>query len=177
MEIKAGCKFDIDAMTALTHLSMFKRADPKKRMVFWTVASSILLLIVVLEIIVFGADLILFILLGLIIFWCLLEYYIYFLVPRIRYKALAKMKEAENEYVFYDNIMKAFTISAEYSGEAEIEYSLFARVYETSTYFFLYQTNHQVFIVDKSTVAGGTAEVIRNKLAGFVKDKYIICKY
>jgi hypothetical protein len=41
----------------------------------------------------------------------------------------------------------------------------------------IYQTNNQVFIVDKSTVEGGTAEEIRNKLCTFVKDKYIICKY
>ena len=39
------------------------------------------------------------------------------------------------------------------------------------------QTNIQVFVVDKSTIEGGTVEEIRNKLSAFVKDKYILCKY
>ncbi len=58
-----------------------------------------------------------------------------------------------------------------------MEYSLFTKVYETSDYFFLYQTNNQVFLVDKSTVEGGSVDDIRNKLSSFVKDKYYICKY
>ena len=98
----------------------------------------------------------------------LLECYLYFLLPKIRYKALAKMKDAENEYIFCDNVLKTFTKSQEYNGEAEIEYSLFVKVYETTKYLFLYQTNNQVFIVDKNTVEGGTIEEIRNEL----KNKY-----
>ena len=73
--------------------------------------------------------------------------------------------------------MKVFTKSEEYNGEAEIEYSVFIKIYETSKYFFLYQTNNQVFLVDKSTIEGGSVEGIRNKLSSFVKDKYFICKY
>ena len=87
------------------------------------------------------------------------------------------MKEAENEYVFYDNEIKAFTASTEYNGEAKIEYSLFVKVYETSKYFFLYQTNNHVFVVDKSTVEGGNINDIRTVLAGAINGKYIICKY
>ena len=87
------------------------------------------------------------------------------------------MKEVENEYIFFDNVLKTFTKSQEYNGEAEIEYSLFVRVYETTKHLFLYQTNNQVFIVDKSTIDGGIIGDVRNKLTAFVKDKYIICKY
>lgn len=87
------------------------------------------------------------------------------------------MKETENEYVFCDDVLRTFTKSQEYNGEAVIECSLFVKVYETSKYFFMYQTNNQVSIVDKSTIEGGTVEEIRNKLSAFVKDKYILCKY
>ena len=87
------------------------------------------------------------------------------------------MQNVENQYIFCDNVLKTFTKSQEYNGEAEIEYSLFVKVYETTKYLFLYQTNNQVFIVDKNTVEGGTIEEIRNKLSAFVKDKYILCKY
>ncbi len=177
MEIKAKCKFDLDSVRALTHLWMYKKADPKKRMRFWTISHAILLAIVILEIIVFDTDLILFVLLGIVIMMYLLQCYWYFVLPKIRYNAMAKMKEAENEYIFCDNIFKAFTKSDEYIGEAEIEYSLFVRVYETSKYFFLYQTNNQVFIVDKSTIEGGTAEDIRNKLLSYVGGRYLVCNY
>ena len=87
------------------------------------------------------------------------------------------MQNVENEYIFCDNVLKTFTKSQQYNGEAEIEYSLFVKVYETTRYLFLYQTNNQVFVVNKSTIEGGTIEDIRHKLTAYVKDKYIICKY
>ena len=87
------------------------------------------------------------------------------------------MKNIENEYIFCDDELKAFTKSKEYNGEVSIEYSFLVKVYETSRHLFLYQTNNQVYIVDKNTIEGGTVEEIRNKLSAFVKDKYIICKY
>ena len=87
------------------------------------------------------------------------------------------MKDIQNEYIFCNDELKAFTKSVEYNGEVAIEYSFFVKVYETTKYLFLYQTNNQVFIVDKNTVEGGTIEEIRNKLSAFVKDKYILCKY
>ena len=176
MEIKAKCKFDFDSIRALTHLSLFKKANPKKRFLTWSIISAILTVVIIFEIIVFS-DAMLIELLCVAGVLFLLECYLYFLLPKIRYKALAKMKDAENEYIFCDNVLKTFTKSQEYNGEAEIEYSLFEKVYETTNYLFLYQTNNQVFIVDKSTIEGGTVEEIRNKLSAFVKNKYIVCKY
>ena len=176
MEIRAKCKFDFESIRALTHLSLFKKANPKKRFLTWSIISAILVVIIIFEMIVFS-DAMLVELLCVVIILFLLECYLYFLLPKIRYKALAKMKEVENEYIFFDNVLKTFTKSQEYNGEAEIEYSLFVRVYETTKHLFLYQTNNQVFIVDKSTIDGGTIEDVRNKLTAFVKDKYIICKY
>ena len=177
MEIKAKCKYNLDSVKALTHLTMYKKADPGKRLIFWSTAFAIFFIIIFLEIIAFGFDTILAVLLGVEIFGLLMIYFWYFIIPKIQYKSLAKMQNVENEYIFCDNVLKTFTKSQEYNGEAEIEYSLFVKVYETSKYLFLYQTNNQVFIVDKSTVEGGTVEEIRKKLSTFVKDKYIICKY
>ena len=177
MEIKAKCKYNLDSVKALTHLTMYKKVDPKKRLMFWSAAFSILFIIIIYEMFAFGMYTTLFVLLGVEIVGLLLIYFWYFIVPKIQYKSLAKMKDAENEYLFCDNVLKAFTKSREYNGEAEIEYTLFVKVYETTKYLFLYQTNNQVFIVDKNTVEGGTTKDIRNKLSFYVKDKYIICKY
>ena len=176
MEIKAKCKFDFDSIRALTHLSLFKKANPKKRFLTWSIISAILAAVIIFEMIVFS-DAMLIELLCVAGVLFLLECYLYFLLPKIRYKALAKMKDAENEYIFCDNVLKTFTKSKEYNGEAEIEYSLFVKVYETSKYFFMFQTKNQVLLVDKNTIEGGTVEDIRNKLTTYVKDKYIICKY
>jgi hypothetical protein len=177
MQIKAKCKYDLESVKALTHLTMYKKADPKNRLIFCSTAFAILFIIIILEIIAFGFDTILAVLLGVDVFGLLLIYFWYFIIPKIQYKSLAKMQNVENQYIFCDNVLKTFTKSQEYNGEAEIEYSLFVKVYETSKYFFMYQTNNQVFIVDKSTVEDGAVEEIRNKLSTFVKDKYIICKY
>lgn len=176
MQIKAKCKFDFESIRALTHLSLFKKANPKKWFLIWSIISAILAVVVILEMIVFS-DAMLIELLCVAVVLFLLECYLYLLLPKISYKSLAKMKDAENQYIFCDDVLKTFTKSQEYNGEAEIEFSLFAKVYETSKYLFLYQTNNQAFIVDKSTVEGGTVEEIRNKLSTFVKNKYIICKY
>lgn len=177
MEIKARCKFNMESVKALVHLSMFKKIDPQKKMRFWTIAYAVIVAVVILELLLWGKDILLFVLLGVLAVVYLLECFGYFLLPKMQYKALAKMQEAENEYIFLEHAIQSITKSEEYIGEATIEYSLFTKIYETSKYFFLFQTNNQVFLVDKSTIEGGTAEDIRNKLINFAKDKYIICKY
>ena len=177
MEIKAKCKYDFDSVKALTHLTMYKKADPKKRLIFWSAAFLILSIIIILEIVAFSMDTILLILLGVNILFLFLIFFWYFIIPRIQYKSLVKMQNVENEYMFGDNVLKVFSKSQEYNGEAQIEYSFFVKVYETTKYLFLYKTNNQVFVVDKSTIEGGTVEEIRNKLSDFVKDKYFLCKY
>jgi len=177
MEIKAKCKFDMESTKALIHLTMFKKADPQKRMILWSVTYLILFAIIILELIAFGSETTLLILLGVEVIWLLLMYHWYFMIPKIRYKALANLKDAENEYIFSDSKLKVSTNADEYNGSAEIEYSFFAKAFETSKFFFLYQTNNQVFVVDKATIEGGTAEIIRNKLKIYIKDKYIVCKY
>lgn len=177
MEIKATCKYDFDAVKALTHLTMYKKADPKKRLVFWSVAFLILCLIIVVEMLVFGMDSFLFLLLGIEILGMALIYFWYFVIPKIQFKTLAKMQYVENQYTFCDHVLKTVTKSQVYNSQAEIEYALFVKAFETSKYLFLYQTNNQAFIVDKNTIQGGTIEDLRKQLSVFLKDKYVLCNY
>ena len=144
---------------------------------FWTVLYAVLAAFFALRLLWNGPDKrALFYLALLIVVW-LIVWLQYMFLHKIQYNAMAKLKDAENEYLFCDNILKIYTRSADYNAEAEVEYSFFVKVYETSKHLFLYQTKNQVFIVDKSTIEGGTAEDIRNKLFGFLKNKYIVCKY
>jgi len=177
MEVKARCKFDINAIKALSHVSVFKKSNPKKTVIARAILFLVVLFLIAVELIAFGFDLILIVLFSVGILVITIDCFMFFCLPKIQYKSLAKMKDVENEYTFCDNILKVSSKSQEYNGEAEIEYSLFVRVYETSKYLFLYQTNNQVYIVDKSTIEGGTVEEIRNKLSAYIKGKYIICRY
>ena len=41
----------------------------------------------------------------------------------------------------------------------------------------VYQAQNQVYVIDKSTVEGGSVEDIKSKFVPFLRDKYIVCKY
>lgn len=177
MEIKAKCRFDQETIKAMARVSVYKKSEPQKRMIVEIIIAVLIILLSFADLIAFGfnSSLIITIIVAiLLICWVC---FLYFCLPKKQYKAMAKMREAENEYVFYDNEVEVFTSSAEYNGSAKIEYSLFVKVYETSSYFFLYQTKNQVFVVDKSTIDDSNIKDIRTALAGAINGKYIICKY
>lgn len=145
--------------------------------IFFAYSIAALIVTHILQITSFNDDFIGYFLGGLCIILYLYILFWYLFGPKIRYKALAKLKNAENEYVFCDDVFRVFTKTEVYDGKAEVEYSLFVKVYETSKYIFMYQTNNQVFPIDKSTIEGGTVEDIRAKLMPYLGKKYIICKY
>jgi len=177
MEITANSKYDYDAAKALVYLGMYRKSNPKKvfrsRMIF----SAILFLTVIIEMIVFGFDPCFLILLVVVLLLPCLLCFLHFAVPKIQYRSMAKMKELENTFVFRDDSIDIVSKGEQYSGTARIRYSLLVKAAETSQYLFLYQTNSQVFIVDLSTIAGGSPNGIRNKLYSFLGKRYIVCKY
>ena len=177
MEIKAKSKFDFETSKALAHVSVYKKNNPKKTITARFIVCFMLLLAIICEYIAFDIDNSFLLLILVVVFVTLFDVFGYFFLPKIQYKSLLKMQDTENEYIFYDKFIKEFTKSTDYTAEANIEYSLFVKVYETSKYFFLFQTKNQVFVIDKSTIMGGTAEEIKNKLMPVVKNNYIVCKY
>ena len=178
MEIRAKCRFDQASIKALTRLSVYKKHSPKKTVIARSIVAVILILMCIAEMIVFGFDSILIVLIVGSLLLILIDCYYYFLLPKIRYKMLANMQEKEVQYVFSDNALRVFTGGTEeYSGESTVGYSFLVKCYETSEYLFLFQTKMHVFIVDKSTVEGGSVDDIRAVLSGVLKEKYIVCKY
>ncbi len=177
MEIHASCRLDLNAIKSLIRNGMYRKANPKKRMIATSVFFAVLIAILLCQIVLWDA----WSPFGLYAFLLILAYmlllYCYFLVPHINYRSMAKMKQAENLYIFTDDVLKVTTASQEHYGSAEIKYSAFFKVRETSKYFFLYQTKRQAFVVDKSTLTGGTAEDIRRKLAPVLGKKYTLCRY
>lgn len=177
MQIRATGKLDYATVKALTRMAMFKKADPKKRMIFWTVIYAFLVVIVLLEIIAFGPQLSLYMVLGISVLVLLLEYYWFFCVPKLRYNALAHMKDIINEYTFGDDQICGISKGTDYICDVTIRYALLVKVMETSQYLFIFQNHSQVLPLDKSTVTGGTVEELRSKLSAHLGKKYIICKY
>ena len=101
----------------------------------------------------------------------------YFLMPRIQYNSMSKMKDIGNSYTFHDEYFTAATDSEDYKGDSIITYTVLEKVMETGKHFFIFQNKREVFLVDKSTLEGGTAEEIRGRLQPVLGKKYIICKY
>ena len=176
MSIHANCKFNKQTIRALTHVVMFKKSNPTKAIIARLSITALLMAVIALEMILFfDSDMIgllcaSFVLLAL-------QCYLYFLLPTIRYNALKKMQEAENEYIFGDHSLKASTDGEAYSGTSEMAYTMFTRVYETDKYFFLGLANHQFYIVEKSTIEGRSQDEIRALLMTNPNVKYVRCKY
>lgn len=177
MEIKATCRYDLASIRALTHLVLFRRKKPARALILRTVFFAVLEAVIIWAMSVFGPEREIILMAVILIVWYLLILCLYFLAPKTRYNAMANLKDAENEYVFGDEAVTVISKSASYNGEARLEYPLFVKAYETSDYLFLYQTKNQAYIVDKSTITGGTVEELREKLTLYLKKKYIRCRY
>ena len=182
MEIKAKCKYDLRSVQALTHLQMVRKGNPKVNMGFMCVLYGVFLLYLLSTVVVLGPEVlrakkpVTIILLCIMAACILLLLYFYYLRPRIQYKSMAAFKDAENRYIFCDDVLQITSIAGDYTGNCEVKYSMFPKVYETSAYFFIFQTQRNVYLVDKTTIENGTAEDIRKKLYGSVK-KYVMRSY
>lgn len=107
----------------------------------------------------------------------LLQIYMYFGLPKIRYKSVDKFVNLQNNFIFTEKNMIVSSDMGDYSGTTNIEYSILFKVMETSEYFFVFIQKQQVFLVDKSTVQGGTIEDVREVIKNALGKQYIICKY
>ncbi|MBE5887547.1 MAG: YcxB family protein [Lachnospiraceae bacterium] len=172
MEVRAKSKFDYETIKELAHRSSYRLISPK---VYWIV-------MIICTFIVFGTSFLFGVesddiaLMVVILICDAVSVYIYWGVPKIRYKALGKLQNLENEFIFGDETMKIINRSEEYTGQGEIKYSIIPKVMETPKYIFIYQDLRSVYIIDKSTVTNGTIEDIRAKLAQYVPQKKYIIK-
>ena len=170
MEIRANSKYDFETVRALTHAVYYKKRDPKKAfqisMIFWGIMAVFAVFALPEMLLAF-----------LVVIGVLLELFQYVILPKIHYRLLAKLKGTENEFIFGEESFRMISRSAAYQGEVEMRYELVVKVIENSRYFFIYQTNNQVYAVDKETITGGSAEDIRKRMEPGLGKKYMICKY
>lgn len=108
------------------------------------------------------------------IFWL----YLIFVLPKIRYKRDYFGKDTKNDFVFTDENIKLTQTQELHSGESVLSYNAIRRVYEAKEFFYMYIGKRGTYIVDKSTVTGGTSMDLRMLLISKIgADKYKIkCK-
>lgn len=146
-------------------------------MFIWMIWALAMTAIIVSGLIIFGNSIFLVILLAVFVIVILLQIYMYFGLPKIRYKSVDKFVNLQNNFIFTEKNMIVSSDMGDYSGTTNIEYSILFKVMETSEYFFVFIQKQQVFLVDKSTVQGGTIEDVREVIKNALGKQYIICKY
>lgn len=177
MEITAKGVLDYDSIKAVTYVSVYKKKNPQKAFIWMNIWCIGLVLLFLTEIVLFGPDRRSIMLISVAIMLILLNFYLYFWFAKIQYNALHLMKNTENTYFFRENHIKVFSVGAQYSGEAELQYSMIPKVMETQKYLFIFQSKNQAYVVDKTTIVNGTIEDIRAKLHQASNAKYILCRY
>lgn len=178
MGIQASCSFDEKTLTAFNRCMMTRKGDPKKSLWSAAVIYGILIAVMLLEMWWFGAELSLQILLILLIVVLVCLFSLYFWMGKIQYRRLGSMQGLVNSYVFYQDAMEVTSDGTGYNADGRIQYHAIKKVKETRTHFFIFMNNRQAFMVDKSTITGGTADQIRGYLSVWVDEKcYTVCKY
>jgi len=177
MKIKAKSKFNYKTIKAFTRTELFRKSNPLKKMATYCLISVLLVAVLLLEMFLLGPDVVPVVLLIVSILMLLLELYMYFVFPRIRYNALGQMKGAVHEFVFQDDSFQVSTSDNGYKGESHIDYDVLFKVIETSNYLYIFQNKTQALIVDKSTISGGTYLELRQVLQPILGERYVIYKY
>lgn len=177
MEIKARSVYDLETMTAFSHYMIYKKREPKK---FFTVSVAFtagVAMAAAIEMVVFGFDFAMMMAIVLLAVLGGLSAFMYFALPKLQYRSLAKMRDAENDFVFGDTEITVKTVGDGIEGESRLCYDNVFKAAETSRYFFIYQSKVHLLVVDKSTAEDGGAEAISEKLKKTLGDRYVRCKY
>ena len=177
MKIKAKSKLDYKTIKAFVRAGLFRKSSPAKKMAIYCVVAILLTAVMSFEIKLLGPTTMSVILLCASVLLLLFELYLFFIVPRLRYRALAEMKGCVNEYVFRDDYMLAPSKDNGFDSESRIDYKVLSKTIETGKYFYIFHNKNQALIVDKSTLSGGTGLELRNHLKQFLGERYQIYKY
>ena len=177
MKIKAKSKLNFKTIRALARAEVFRKSDPLKKMLLYCLVALLLAAVLLLEMHLLGASALPIILFIVAILLFAFELFLYFGLPRIRYKALGELRGCTNEFCFTDDSILLKAYDNGYSGESRVDYKVLTRAVETKKYLYIYQTKAQVYIVDKTSLAEGEPEQLRQKLQGILTERYVVYKY
>lgn len=176
MTINADCTYDLNSIEAFHRMNMFGKVNPIKRMKLFGIIDLILAFLLIIELIAFGNNIFLWILLCVLFVSTVVYCFMFFVFPKMQYKSAMKFANIHNKFVFSDDEFFVSSDTQEYSGNSRIKYSMLYKAVETNAYYFLFQNKISAFIVDKSNINENERTVLSQLLRNSVS-KYIRCKY
>ena len=177
MEIKASSVYDLKATKAAWRAGVYKKKDPGKSFWRYILLAAIIVTASVLYQFLVKQVLLMWVLSGLLVFFSVMLSLLYFLAPVRMYKNAGTMADMRKNFIFREKELYVESSGEMYQGESTVQYSLLFKAMETGAYFFIYLTKSQIYIVDKSTLEGGTAEDIRSAMSAVLGEKYMVCDY
>ena len=173
MNIKTVSKITEDAFITYTRCGMFFMNPLVSLLVYAIVSLGIMGIVIAGDVMGTDGYSDTFVYAGMIALVTALLLYMYFLLPRSRWKRVAKTPKGETHLTFLDKSVHVATyIGGERRREASCGYSDFERFKETKKYFFIFVGKNQALIIDKSRLSGGTPEQLRLKLREYKSVRY-----
>lgn len=177
MESKASAIYDYKSMKSLIHLGIYKKKNPSLSYWIWTIIALALISIFV----IFRDSLLdstySIVLITLLAFLTVMTSFSYFILPIISYRSMKKLAGIRVDFVFSEDSMYVHSDSELHKTDSTMKYEVLFKVMETEERLFLFQTKAQAFVVDKSTIEGGSIEDLRKVIKDVLGKKYIKCKY
>lgn len=177
MEIHASSRYDLKTVAALCRMFRVKKTTPKVHLAMMLVAYGFVAAVCIALGVGRGFDTFVAVLLTVCAVGLCLEVVIYFIFPRIQYRNMAQLRDAENRFVFRETDFCVTTAGASQSAEARISYSALVRVVETKAYLYLFQTKNQTYIVDRATLSDADMSELRRCMAHILEKRYSIYRY
>lgn len=93
-------------------------------------------------------------------------------------RAYKKINKVESTYTYDFGPDRVFitTTSSLHTGSSEAMYTMFWKVFETQTDFYLFINRTSAYVVDKASLKEGKIGVLRLNLQSNLKNKYVLCK-
>lgn len=177
MEIHASSRYDLKTVAALCRMFRVKKTTPKLHLAMMLVAYGFVAAVCIALGVGRGFDTFVAVLLTVCAVGLCLEIVIFFIFPRIQYRNMAQLRDAENRFIFRETDFTVTTAGADQNAEAHLSYSALVRVVETKAYLFLFQTKNTTFIVDRATLSAEEMSELRRSMAHVLGKRYSIYRY
>ncbi len=171
MHITATTKNDYAAVRALTIYQLCRKHRPRNVALLFGIVFGLAYALFFYNTFVLqlSAELPYLLLLFFVIPACL---FLLFLLPRITYRNMKQFRDMENRYTFTETEL----VAESDIDRATMPYQMLNEVSETDRYFFFWLHRGSAFVVDKTTLVGGTADDVRTAVVLHAR-KYIRCRY
>ena len=177
MEIHASSRYDLKTVASLCRMFRVKKTTPVLHLVLMLIAYGFVAGVCIALGFGRGFDSFIAVLLTVCAVGLCLELVIFFIFPRIQYRNMADLRDAENRFVFRETDFVVTTDGASQKAEAHISYPALVRVVETKAYLYLFQTKNQTFIVDRATLSDEDMSELRRCMAHVLGKRYSIYRY